>query len=573
MKRISRKALSLLLAVLLVATLFVPTLAASAQDAANPVLVVTGFNFYSLGYDAQTDALPRDTGTIANIVAEVLPPLATFLASGRTQADYDAFCDAVLPIVKREFDPVSCNPDGTVAHPEVRLKAQLPEALGNYSESVLEQVDAYDGQLMPSLMNDIGGDKVYMYCLDWRMDPMDVADELNTWVQHIKAVNGCEKVSLAAISMGGTALSAYLAKYGTDSVSNITMISSAFTGLEYIGAMLTGGIEIDPQDLYNLITQLVGRDTLSNILGATGLIERVLPIVDDLLAHCGDRIYTEALCPAFGYNPGIWSFVPANMYEDAKAFMFPRMDSTPEEQAALEAKLDAYHEVQANEKEMLQAAKADGVNVAIISNYNLQMPPISNVSDLTGDQVIETMHTSAYATCAKQGSTLPDSVQGPYVSPDHMIDASTCYMPDETWFIKNMGHVSFSDAQNQCKLYTWLMTTQEQVTVRSRADYPQFLLYNAETNTLSPLGLVRGDVNYDGIIDLVDVRLALRHANSLVSLPAVQREAADMDGNNSITTADAQAILNIRAGIVDEPSSGSSGFLGSLGEQLGGLFG
>ena len=573
MKRISRKALSLLLAVLLVATLFVPAITASAKDAANPVLVITGFNFYSLGYDTHTDALPRDTATIAGIVSEVMPLLTTLLSSSRTQADYDAFCDAVLPIVRREFDPVSCKPDGTVAHPEVGLKAQLPEALGNYSESVLEQVDAYDGQLMQSLMDDIGGDKVYMYCLDWRLDPMDVADEIHSWVQHIKAVNGCDKVSLAAISMGGVILSAYLAKYGTASVSNVTMISSAFTGLEYIGAMLTGGIKIDPQDLYNLLTQLVGRDTLSNILGATGLIERILPIVDDLLAHCGDRIYTEALCPAFGYNPGIWSFVPANMYEDAKAFMFPRMDSTPEQQAVLEAKLDAYHEVEANVRGTLQAAKANGVNVAIVSNYNLQMPPISNVSDLTGDQVIEAMHTSAYATCAKQGGTLPDSVQGRYVSPDHMIDASTCYMPDETWFIKNMGHVSFSDEQNQCKLYTWLMTTNEQVTVKSRADYPQFLLYNTETKALSPLGLVRGDVNYDGVIDLVDARLALRQAESLDTLPAVQREAADMDGNNSITKADAQAILNIRAGIDGTASSGSSGFLGNLSEQLGGLLG
>lgn len=573
MKRISRKALSLLLAVLLVVTLCVPTLAASKKDEANPVLIITGFNFYSLGYDTQTDALPRDAGAIAGIVAEVMPSLATFLASGRTQEDYDAFCDAVLPVVTRMFDPVSCNPDGTVKHPEVGSKIQLTEALGNYPDEVLKQVDAYDADLMQSVADDIGGDKVYMYCLDWRLDPMDVADEINDWVQHIKSVHGCDKVSLAGISMGGVILSAYLAKYGTDDVSNVTMISAAFTGLEYIGAMFNGGIEVDPQGLYNLITQVVGRDTLSKILGATRLIEQVLPIVDDLLEHSGDRIYAEALCPAFGFNPGIWSFVPANMYEDAKAFMFERMISTEQEKAVLEAKLDAYHEVQANARETLQAAKAAGVNVAIISNYNLQMPPVSTVSDLTGDQVIEAMHTSAYGTFAKQGGTLPDSVQGKYVSPDHMVDASTCYMPDETWFIKNMGHVSFSDEQNQCKLYTWLMTTKEQVTVETRADYPQFLVYNADTKILSPLGLTRGDVNFDGVIDLVDARLALRHAQGLITLPAVEREAADMNGDNKVTTADAQMILNICAGLSETPSSSSGGILDSIKDKVSGVLG
>ena len=130
-----------------------------------------------------------------------------------------------------------------------------------------------------------------------------------------------------------------------------------------------------------------------------------------------------------------------------------------------------------------------------------------------------------------------------------MIDASTCWFPNETWFIKNMQHVGFNDTQNQCDLYTWLMTTQKQVTVQSNPDFPQFLLYNTETNVLSPLSLLRGDVNFDGIVNLVDARMVLRHVRTVSTLSALAKEAADMDGNAHLTHTDVQMIMDTHAGL------------------------
>ena len=204
--------------------------------------------------------------------------------------------------------------------------------------------------------------------------------------------------------------------------------------------------------------------------------------------------------------------------------------------------------MQANVGDTLKAAKAAGVNVAIVSNYNYQMPPVSTASEMTGDQVIETMHTSGFATCANIGETLPESVSGPYVSPDRVIDASTCLLPDETWFIKDMKHVEFSDVQNQCDFYLWLMTTDTQVNLHSDPAYPQFMRYNSETGVLVPQAMLQGDVNFDGVVNLVDARLVLRHVRSFATLSAVALEAADMDGNNIVQHADAQTILNNYAG-------------------------
>ena len=555
-KHVWKKLLSVLLACALIVSVAVPALAAAETDA-NPILIVAGFTEYVLqNTETGENAFPHNTDKIVNTVTAVAPSLLTLLASGRTQADYDAFCDAALPVIGDMFDDIACNPDGTVKHPEVQLKYQFPESVATYGVETVGQADAFDKQILYGAIDAVGADKVYVYGLDWRLNPMDVADELNAWIQHIKEVQGCDKVSIAGISMGGAMVSAYLAKYGTDDVSNVTMISSAFTGLSYVGELYQGHVQIDEDGLYNMLNAALGADTLSRIFGSTGLVKQVIALIDDLYAAEQDRIFTECLVPAFGYNPGMWSFVPSENYDAAKEFMFAHMDST-DAQNVLSAKLDAYHLAQANVEQTLKNAKAAGVNVAITSNYNFQIAPVAATAKQTSDQVIETVHTSGYATCANLGETLPASVKdGKYVSVDRVIDASTCFLPDNTWFIKNMQHVGFDNSQNQCKFYAWLMTTDKQVTVNSNPDYPQFMLYNNETKVLSPLSMLRGDVNFDGEVNLVDARTTLRYVHSLATLSPLAKEAADMDGNSKISHTDVQMILNVYAGVetVKEPA-------------------
>ena len=556
-KHVWKKLLSVLLACTLIVSVAVPALAAAETDA-NPILIVAGFTEYVLqNTETGENAFPHNTDKILNTVTAVAPSLLTLLASGRTQADYDAFCDAALPVIGDMFDDIACNPDGTVKHPEVQLKYQFPESVATYGVETVGQADAFDKQILYGAIDAVGADKVYVYGLDWRLNPMDVADELNAWIQHIKEVQGCDKVSIAGISMGGAMVSAYLAKYGTDDVSNVTMISAAFTGLSYVGELYQGHVQIDEDGLYNMLNAALGADTLSRIFGSTGLVKQAIALIDDLYAAEQDRIFTECLVPAFGYNPGMWSFVPSENYDAAKEFMFAHMDSTDAQKLELSAKLDAYHLAQANVEQTLKNAKAAGVNVAITSNYNFQIAPVAATAKQTSDQVIETVHTSGYATCANLGETLPASVKdGKYVSVDRVIDASTCFLPDNTWFIKNMQHVGFDNSQNQCKFYAWLMTTDKQVTVNSNPDYPQFMLYNDETKVLSPLSMLRGDVNFDGEVNLVDARITLRYVHSLATLSPLAKEAADMDGNSKISHTDVQMILNVYAGVetVEEPA-------------------
>ena len=71
-------------------------------------------------------------------------------------------------------------------------------------------------------------------------------------------------------------------------------------------------------------------------------------------------------------------------------------------------------------------------------------------------------------------------------------------------------------------------------------------------NLLSAVGSVwvlKGDVDGDGDKDAADARKALRASAKLETLTEEQKKAADMNGDNKITAADAQRILKDVAGV------------------------
>ena len=61
--------------------------------------------------------------------------------------------------------------------------------------------------------------------------------------------------------------------------------------------------------------------------------------------------------------------------------------------------------------------------------------------------------------------------------------------------------------------------------------------------------LINGDVNFDGSVNAVDARLALRKAAKLETLAPRAAAAADVDGDLSVTSVDARLILRAAAGL------------------------
>lgn len=563
----TKKIVSIFLAVIMMCLCVVPGIA-KAADKTTPVLLIAGFTEYAL-VDANGDgAFPPSNDKIIDTVKNALTPLGLLL-----QKDYKGFCDGAIPVVNNLLAPIACNPDGTIKDNTVKLADQFTEPVSAYGIDKVTEEEVFDRALVNSVVDKVGAENVYLYGLDWRKSMSELASDINDYVTKIKTDKGVDKVSIAGHSMGGAVLSTYIATYGYDSLSNITMVNSAFNGLEMLGQLFSGNIKIDSAALLDLITENIGNDVLSKILGATQILNSAIPLVEDFLAAENedggtykDTLFSQCIVPSFGYIPGIWSLVPDKDYETAKAYMKAHMienqtldgvssDKIAADWAIFEEKIDSYHNIQVNTGELLKEAKADGVTVTVLSNYNLTIAPVTPAANLTSDGVIETVYTSGGAICADKGKTLGDGYKQAalsgenHLSADNIIDASTCLFPENTWFIKNCQHSNFDYTENACDIYVKLITAETQPTVNTWRDYPQFMVYNSKTHILSPLDSSLGDVDFDGLITPVDSRMILRDAAKVELLENPAKAFSDFDSDGNTTETDARLVLECFAGL------------------------
>ena len=103
-------------------------------------------------------------------------------------------------------------------------------------------------------------------------------------------------------------------------------------------------------------------------------------------------------------------------------------------------------------------------------------------------------YSSVGATCAPFDGTLPADYEQPlcpdhdHISPDLKIDASTCALPESTWFIKNASHLEMLTGSTEIDepLIDFILCAEGQPTVWDRAEYPQFLICT-ESHELEPM--------------------------------------------------------------------------------------
>ncbi len=85
---------------------------------------------------------------------------------------------------------------------------------------------------------------------------------------------------------------------------------------------------------------------------------------------------------------------------------------------------------------------------------------------------------SNFATVAPMGKTFDSSYLAncdkKFVSPDNIIDASTAWYKDCTWFLKGASHVAMHCGSDCSEFTFWLALSEEQPTIYNDK-YPQFM--------------------------------------------------------------------------------------------------
>lgn len=462
-----KKFISILLSVVLIMSTV--SALAFAQEVVTPVIFVDGIGS-SATVNTQTGetAFPPSADAIIGGVSEAVLPLLKAVATGDYEEVSVPLCNSLVTI----FDGMSCDENGNPVYPTTSAYT-YPDA-----ETILSGKMAIETENLG-----FDAEEVIYFSYDWRLDMQTVASQLNDVVKLVKDATGCDKVNLVGFSMGSCVVTTYLYDYGYEDVKDVIILSGAYNGVSTCGEPFSGQIAFDNEGMVTFLKTMFGNSVSDYLLKAlidalnnTGVLGNVLSIAEELNYAILDDVFELGLKTTFARMPGIWSVIPYNMYEDAKALLVG--DNVTDE---FEAKIDYYHyEVQGNNKTILDGVTENGGHLAIISKYGSTIPPVC-VSQLNiGDMVIDTVYTSYGATCAQANSSLgADYVQSVdcghnHLSADNMIDASTCAYPEYTWFVKDLMHADHTAAQ--WELIRFIFASEEQPTVADSEAYPQFLI-------------------------------------------------------------------------------------------------
>ena len=494
------------------------------------------------------------------------------------------------------------NEDGTPAKDAIGAML-YEESLEYYYAEDYEFAYSLAGDIGESIAEKIGYENTFVFTYDWRIDPVSNAEALADYVENVKEVTGAEKVSIISEGYGSTVATTYLAaneETVADSVKNFVTVSSEFLGTSLMGDFFKGDI-VNPLTNITTFTSAYIRYTndisdnpmtafttwlLNYILNNEWELYKFCLKIETVLSTLNLFVDQSGIIDEMAKMPGLWALVSVNDYDDALENIFGE-----ETDSELCETIDAFKAYQYDYEGMLQAVKDSGVNISVVAAWDLQIFPVGKNYSIQSDGIVDTEYASFGATCidlndvaeAKENvqmyedghkhiSTTYDMLTPWY---DHAgickyIDASTCALPENTWFIKNMKHGTFTYDSNSMEFLLWLVTADTERNVWQDAAYKQFMTYNRYVNPgiLSSDGLVAtdkepgtyilGDINLDGEITSLDAMIALDVADGYeyIENDTVAFQNGDINADGEITDDDASAILMISAGLVPNMQSG-----------------
>lgn len=477
-----KKVLSLVLTLVMLLAIGAPAFSASAAD--NCITIYVGGYGRSLYknnrmipeekiYDIDVD--------IAATVSEVLKPCLEKLALGFLTQDYDAYCDELYNAMAPLYDEVRLDKNG---------EATDGSGWGGNMLTDYYYIDYSKGLS--------GGRIDFEY--DWRLSPIHNAEILEQFIDRVCREKGVQKVNLLGRCLGGNLVSAYLENgKNLDKINKVVMYIPSTAGISTIGAVFTGNIEIDSNAVNNIADYLVGNKQMIEdpfmqefILAILEMLNyaSVLGIGTDTLLYIvdnvKDNIIPRLVRDTYGSFTSFWAMCPADQVDEAVEFCYGT-DELKEEYAGTIEKIYALKEIQLNSENRLREVYENGIDVMILSKYDTPNLPFSEDGSAQSDFMAETYRSSFGATTAKYGEVLSSSYinkmsdeEKKFLSPDLKIDASTCVIPEKTWFIKHCEHADFPDCVDT--LMNVFMINNN-FTVFSSEAYPQYLDYTKATET------------------------------------------------------------------------------------------
>lgn len=471
-KALLRFICALLSAVLLFSTCIAATAAdtqeAKTENDPSPIIYIIGRTpiYSKLGTSEEKETPDAEQSEIVDAVKQALPSLAKAILFGQ----WDTYADTAHSLIMPFFKDFGLDETG-----EVNNGSGVKYT---WSESTLSK--------------DYKSNNPYTYHFEYdsRLSPLEIADDLNDYIEAVKRITGKDKVSLIGRCLGANVALSYVCKYqrpqqyaGLDS---FVFYDQSVSGIEVLETAFSGSVKIDPTAAGVFLGEFslsTGNETLDKIIPLTFTmlrdtygIEITAKLIQNIYNHIRDTAILRFIKSTFGSCPGYWSMVKDG-YEEAKDYIYGS-DSDKETYKVLLEKIDAYREsVQLQCEDVIAEMQQASVQVAAVCKYGFSAYPINENAKHLSDGVTGLKKQSFGATVSETDATLDSAalanVDPQYLSPDKQVDGSTALLKDTTWYIKNYKHNSFWNSLHPllcaiCRVPGY--------NVNSDPNYPQYLM-------------------------------------------------------------------------------------------------
>lgn len=493
-----RKTLCIVLVALIISGLLCPFAIAAKDYDHLPQIYVAGLgskpvyykddpNKTSLFYPVDTDRLIANIGNLEKHLADSIKSL-----------DPNIVYNCVYSYLWDCFGMTAMNPDGLT-----------------YSDELTTD---------PSKLTYKGNGK-YDFNYDSRLGPVDLAHQLHEYIGWVQEDSGSERVEIVGSSMGTAIVVAYLQMYpeSMEYIDSVLLCVPSVMGVDFISELFTGNFNVDPDTMQSFINMLVADEDVDLVLSVLNKSD----ILDKFIGYGLEPFMRAALYDAlmdilkdvFATMPATWSTVqPDEFYPALKRMFGKNYDSPDHEYAVLIDKVIYYHEnVMKKTDDIFRNCIENGIKLSVVCKYGRPSVPLSKDGNVMSDGLVELEKSSFGATCAMFGKALPSSYKQPLhkqynlISPDRSLDASTCALPFNTWFLKGLEHGTKNS--DYYKLLDAIIY--EDIDIFSDSDYPQFLEVSSENkNKLIPTKATQPPKETHLIADLV--KLAFRLIEMIV---------------------------------------------------------
>lgn len=511
MKSLCKKSISVLLCAVMLLSCFAVIASAQTCSCSNvPIIYVFGKHELYLCDDNGNYIYDENGNYILNtannfdygeMAKELVPLFAKGYFSGNWTEFSEKFLDKVLPV----YEGRGCDGNGDVID-YVHFKKKITDV-----NTLGWNAGTTHGYYM-------GWNSDFFY--DYRESPILIAQQLDDFVQQVKAHTGHDKVVIVTRCQGANIVTAWLQLYESgeesvyvdaadmpaepfESVHKLVFIDSSADGIDSVEEFFSGQLRTDTDALYRFLylydlKEVLGEDlgelaaTLIDMLKETYGIDLLAGNLQGKYKDFAPAVISPMLRAFYATCGGILGCIK-DSFDETIDFIYPT-DELKEEYAGLIEKATYVNKnITTRTHEILKAAEAAGVKTAVFAEYGTQVSPLGTECNYPGDHTTTLKDQSFGATGARITGTFSEKYIAAqtekglerYIAPDKQVDASTCLFPDTTWIIKNADHV-FPDAIHSLAI----RFIREDYDVNTSADYPQFLNYtplDAYDGTLSPL--------------------------------------------------------------------------------------